>query len=132
MENHKSLEVFIQPNYLVLKLSGKPSLDDLASMKASVMEAEETIKSLFSKEGRKIKILLDMSEWYMGHDMEADSQIMELMTLFARQNSTFVNRTAAFGGPSEAQSAGEIVASFADRDNIRFFKTKEEALAWLE
>lgn len=115
------------PDRVILKISGGLSEERLPALAAGITAGENMIKDLYAKTGRKIKVLLDMSEFDGTYDVKA----MEGMIAFAKHNTEYVGKTAGFGGTSTGAAAGEIVAALADRENIQFFPTKEEAVTWL-
>jgi len=109
--------------HVLLKVCGSLTKEHVDSLKGTIAAAEGVIKERFAKTGKKVKVLLDFSEFDGTYDVEA----MQLMIDFAKSNSEFVEKTAAFGTRS-FQMVGEVIATLAGRKNITFFPTQEEAL----
>jgi len=110
--------------HVLLKVCGPMTKDRLEPLKATIAAAEGIIKQDFTATGKKVKVLLDFTEFDGTYDVEA----MELMVEFAKTNRAYVEKTAAFGPPSLGKMVGEVIAALADRENIKFFPTQEEAL----
>lgn len=108
-------------------LAGSLSSEFIEPLKTSVRVATQMTKNYFEQKKQKVKILFDMTTFTGEYSIGA----FEIMVSFARETKPFVERTACFGGPTIGLAAGEMVTTLSGRDNIKFFKTKEEALAWL-
>jgi ribosomal protein S13 len=113
---------------VTLQIIGDLSKERLSSLAYAAESAQKQIEELSVKTGEKIKILIDMTEFSGIYDVDA----VPLMTQFAKHNANFVKKTAGFGSAEKGTISGEIVSALAERENIRFFQTKEEAIAWLE
>lgn len=112
---------------VIITISGPLNKDTLELLSNSIEGGKELIKKTSEQMGRKIDVLLDMSAFDGTYDVAG----MEAMAEFAKHNSSYVERTAAFGGVGKAVAAGEVTAALAGRGNIQFFPEKEDALAWL-
>lgn len=112
---------------VVISLFGSLTPDRLETLQAEVTAGAAAIKEISEKQGGKVKILMDLS----GFDGNYDAKAMDIMADFAKQNRDYVEKTAGFSNISKAKMAGEVVSALADRENIQFFDSKEEALAWL-
>ncbi len=114
--------------YLCLKLSGILNGENYDRLKKEVDDATSAVEKLYKEHQGIIRILLDISDFSGTYSLDA----MVLMKKFAEHNRPFVYRTGVYGGTDAARVAAEITVALAGRDNIKFFKTKELAVAWLE
>ncbi len=113
--------------FLELKLSGVLSGEKVKELRAEVDETTRVVEELFKKKRGLIRILLDITDFTGTYSMDA----MMVMKQFATHNRPFVYRTGVFGGSDTARVAAEITVALAGRDNIRFFKTRADAMRWL-
>ncbi len=116
-----------QDDCIELKISGGLSHDRLPALSADIKKAESVIKEVYSRTGKRVKVLIDITDFDGTYDVDA----IKAMTEFAQDDAHVVERTASFGGPDTAKISGEIVVGLARRDNIKVFASKGEALAWL-
>ena len=124
----RPLEIHVESgNLVVLKFAGDLTKEALAELKQEILAGEVLIKQAWEQAGRKVRVLIDMSEFTGEYDGEG----MQLMTEFARANKNVIAKTACFGGNAHSIIAGEMVAALADRDNIHFFRSRTEALVAL-
>lgn len=127
MEQVSPLTISEADGRIILKISGALSKERLASLKESVANAEKLIEDTFNESGNMVDVLLDLQEFSGDYDMSA----LEVMTSLARSDAGFVRKTAGYGAPEKGTIAGEITVALADRENIKFFPSKDEALEWL-
>jgi len=85
------------------------------------------IAKLSIKQGKRIKIILDMREFTGAYSAEC----LQLLTKFAQANAPYVAKTASFGGSEKVKTAGEVITALAQRENIKIFSTEAEARSWL-
>ena len=116
-----------QENIVELKISGSLSLDRLPALRADIEKAELVIREMHDRTGRKVRVLIDITEFDGVYDVGA----ITAMTEFAKADERFVQRTASFGGPDNAKISGEVVTGLAGRNNIKVFASKADALDWL-
>ena len=112
--------------YMVMTLSGNLSSDVLETLQANVHTATQMSKVYAESKG-KPNILFDMTKFSGEYSVRA----LQEMVKFAEDTRPYARKVACFGGPAIGQVAGEMVVALSGRDNIQFFKTKEEALSWL-
>lgn len=111
-----------------MKITGPLSAERVEALKEAVAAGRAAISDAAQKAGGKIDILLDMTDFDGTYDVGA----MDVMSEFAKQNRPFIRKTAGFGKEKLVAVLGDIVAALADRENIKFFGTKEDAVAWLQ
>lgn len=129
MEHDSPLVISEEDGRVSLALIGGLTADRLDALKEAVEAGKKAIEAAYHRTGARIDTLFDLSGFTGEYAIEA----MDIMADFARRDTPFVRRTAAFGAPSmKGAMAGEVTAAFAGRENIKFFRTKDEALAWLE
>lgn len=106
------------------------SLDDsnLEVLRAQVANAKKLVKEEFEKQGKKVKILFDLSEFTGTYNVPA---MLEFKTL-EEHNRPYVDKTAVFGGPAAAKVAAELTLALIHRDNLQLFDSQEEADTWLQ
>ncbi len=113
---------------LLLTFDGKLNVaDDTRQFVSDVDTVAEAIQNLHKSQGKRIKVLLDLSTFEAGPNAQAFDALVKL----AQQDKEFVEKTAIFGGTSQLQMLGQTAAFLAGRDNIHFFVTKAKALEWL-
>lgn len=112
--------------YMVMTLSGKLSSDVLQTLHANARTATQ-MSRVYAETKGKPNILFDMSNFTGDYSVSA----LQEMVKFAEDTRPYANKVACFGGPEVGRVAGEMVVALSGRDNIQFFKTKEEALAWM-
>lgn len=110
-----------------LELSGSLTHDAIDALSADISAAQRMIETQYAHSHTRVKVLLDMSMFDGTYVAEA----LELVASLAKHDADIVEKTACFGGSSMGQLAGDMVAAFANRTNIQFFKSKDEALEWL-
>jgi len=113
---------------LTLTFMGDLSGESVEALKKTVASGSELVQTEYNTQGRQLKALIDLTRFTGKYDSKA----VEVIAEFARSNKIYIEKTGGFGGSDKARMAGEMVAALAERDNIRFFKTKEEAVAWLK
>ena len=119
-----SLVATIQPNDIVtLSIAGDLTQERLPALEGDIETAKKVIEDA-AKEKDKINILFDMTEFTGMYDAKA----IEMMTDFAKHNAQYTEKSAGFGGSDKNALAAEAVAAMAERENIRIFPTKEQAL----
>ena len=117
-----------EDNMIHLILGGNASedyLDDVLAWAEQVKNAMRTAKAQ-SKDG-KVLTLIDISTLDQ-FDQKSMVILKDLMTF----NKDYATKTATFGGNLFSIMAQDAVAHLTHRTNMKAFKTKEEALAWLK
>jgi hypothetical protein len=123
------IKIHIDPNgFLRITFWGDLLKENIESFASELEMGKIVISKLSEKQGKKIKILLDMTQFTGEYSAEA----VQLLTDFAKHNSKYVEKTASFGGSEKVKTAGEIIMSLSQRENIKICKTEDEARAWLE
>ena len=114
-------------SYITLKFGGDLTEKELPDFKAGLQGASELINSSYKKSLKKLRILLDMTDFSGIYSINA----LNILVEFAVHNKLFVEKTASFGGSDKIKMAGEAAIALSGRHNIEIFNTKEEALKWL-
>lgn len=127
MINQNPLEVSKFDNKKInLKVQGDIQNDLLEPLKAKILEAERMIKEIALVE-KRAHILVDATEFTGVYDPECFMVFAE----FLKSNREYVLKTAIFGGPKNMPLIIEALAAFGDRENLKTFLTKEEAIEWI-
>lgn len=114
--------------YVTIKFVGDLVSGRVEDFKAELQVASATILNAYNETGKKLHILLDMSEFTGNYSLDS----LNSLVAFAKSNVPYVEKTAAFGGSDKVNMTGEIAIVLAHRDNIKIFHTKEEAVSWLK
>ncbi len=114
-------------SYITIKFIGDITTDRIEDFKAELEIASNAIQNAFKETGKKLHIILDMAEFSGNYSLDSLTALVD----FAKGNVPYVEKTASFGGSDKVNMAGEIAIVLSHRDNVKIFKTKEEALAWL-
>ena len=122
------LDLSVTPEgILYTRLTGSVTMDKIEILRKEIATAKLVVYGEYQKRNAKFKSLIDLTEFDGTYVPEALAMMSELM----RSNKSYVEKSALFGGGETITAAANIVTSFAVRDNVSFFKTKEEAVAWL-
>lgn len=121
------LQVSIESGRILLKIVGPLTGQNVEPFAQAAQAAEEAIRAQSQGTGKKVRILFDLTAF----DGSYEGRSMEALTTLAAHDAQYVEKTACFGGPVLARVAGDIIAALAHRENIKFFATKDEAIAWL-
>ncbi len=108
-------------------LLGAITSDRVQQLKQDVAEAKLIVYGEFQKRGAKFKSLIDLTRFEGTYVPEAMSTVADFM----RSNKSFIEKGAGYGGSAASNTAGNIVATLAGRDNLAFFESEDEARAWL-
>lgn len=112
---------------IVLKISGSLKKDCLEALSAGIAQAKVLIQEQAKTCNNQVKILVDLSDF----DGSYDTISMEHLAELARFDTSYVYRTACFGGPILTGMLVQFVATLAGRSNLKFFASKDRAEDWL-
>jgi hypothetical protein len=128
-ETKHAVEVGIEKEggYIVIAFHGDLIRDTVEEFKQELDFASGVVEKYYKDTGAKVHILLDMSDFSGNYALDA----LSALVAFARHNKPFVERTASFGGSDKVIMAGEVAIALSGRDNIKLFKRRDDALAWL-
>ncbi|MDP3958375.1 MAG: hypothetical protein Q8Q36_02865 [bacterium] len=122
------LRVFLgDDNMIHLTLGGNISeeyLDDLKRWSEEVKNAMRRAKAR-STDG-EVLTLIDISTLD-----QFDQKSLAVLQELIKFNKDYATRTATFGGSVFAVLAQDAMALVSHRDNLKAFRAKEDALAWL-
>lgn len=129
MEKNKIMSTIVDPQagYTLLQFNGDPVHDAIDQFKKDIEHSSKIIEEESKKEGQKIRILLDMTNFSGNYALDA----LSALVAFAKHNEPFVERTASFGGSDKVTMAGEVAIALSGRKNIKLFDTRHDAVAWL-
>ena len=117
-----------KPGWISYVISGDLTEARSSEIEEAIARADETIREQYHETGQPVHILMDMNGFSHVYDLAT----LERFAQFAEKHGHDVAKTAGFGSSKQTRAAAAALLAFTDRDNIRFFETKEEALAWLE
>lgn len=125
---HEPMTTEIRDDGIIyMKLSGGLGSDTVEGLTSATRVGTQIIKNHQEKTGFNVKILFDMTAFTGEYSVSA----LQVFITFSKDTKPYVAKTACYGGPMTGQVAGEMVATLAGRDNIKFFRTYDDALAWL-
>lgn len=129
MSPHNSiLDLSVTPEgMLYTRLTGSVTSDNIEELRKEVATAKLVVYGEYQRRNAKFKSLIDVTDFSGTYVPEALAMLSELM----RANKSYVEKSALFGISETVTAAANIVTSFSGRENLSFFKTKEEAMAWL-
>lgn len=110
-----------------LAIGGKFEKEDLEKLKTWSEEVSRTIADTHAKTGKLVPVLIDIVALKGYSDPKALLILADLM----KKDAGHVSKTATFGGSSLLEMAQDVIQAFAQRDNLKNFKTETEALTWL-
>lgn len=113
---------------LYTRLTGSVTSENLDELRKEVATAKLVVYGEYQKRNAKFKSLIDITGFSGTYVPEALAILSDLM----RANKSYIEKSAIFGVGDAVKTAANIVTSFSGRDNISFFKSKEEAVAWLQ
>ncbi|MGC9605176.1 MAG: hypothetical protein ABSF56_00215 [Minisyncoccia bacterium] len=108
-------------------LGGTFSVGELPLIKAWAEGLGKTIKDASGGKNRSVCVIIDFSSL----ESYEDPKVIEMLVGLMENDLPYIYRTATWGANLRTQMAEQVVRVMAKRDNIKDFKTKEEALAWL-
>jgi hypothetical protein len=108
-------------------LGGTFGVEERPLLKAWAEGLGKTIKDSSGGKNGSVSVIIDFSSLENYEDPKVVDILVDLMS----KDSPYVRRTATWGANISNKMAEQVVRVMAERDNIKDFKTKEEALAWL-
>lgn len=112
---------------LPLAISGLYESRDVDSLKSWSEGVQRETKDLSERLQKKIRVLIDLRA-AIGY---TDPKVLIVFAELMKANDPYVLKTATFGGTKEHEMAEEMIKMFALRNNLKNFKTEEEAITWL-
>ena len=109
-----------------MKLGNVDSSDKLNQLQGWIQEVKKTVVDVYKKTSKEVLAIIDITELE-----KYDSKAFLILTDLMKANESFVSKTASFGGSSDILLAQDALLALSGRKNFRAFKTKEEALEWL-
>ena len=125
--DEKVIEVNVDGGIIYTKLNGEITAGRVEALKHDVEIAKDIIRGEHHRIGIKLKSLIDLSNFDGTYEAGALSVLAEYMN----ENKPYVEKSAAYGAKEMTALAADVVSAMAKRDDIKFFKTREEAFAWL-
>jgi len=107
-------------------IGGDLIMENLSQFTEWTENLKKTIKETFLKKNKKVLVLADISGL-----RKYDSEVMVQLATTMRENEPYVFRNATYGGSQYVKMAEDVVAALSGRNNLKSFKTREEALNWL-
>lgn len=102
------------------------NITDVDELKKFTTESEGVVKRQYDRTGKPLLSLVDVTELkgYVG------GAVNEFVN-YLRAVGPYISRTAVFGASDGIVMAEEMLLALSGRKNMRMFKTKGEAEAWL-
>lgn len=118
----------ISEGRVLLVISGTLKKESLESLSTGVVQAKAIVQDQGALCGNRVKILVDLTTF----DGSYDTVCMERLADLARFDTSYVSKTACFGGPILTSMLVEFVATLSGRSNLKFFPSREKAEEWLD
>ncbi|MBP9757663.1 MAG: hypothetical protein KBD06_03630 [Candidatus Pacebacteria bacterium] len=108
-------------------LTGSIPNEKVPQLEQEIAEAKALIREAYQRRNIEFRSLIDLTQFEGTYAPKA----IAVLAAYMKANKPFVFRSAAFGGGDMTNLAANIVATMAGRDNLAFFKTREQAEEWL-
>lgn len=109
------------------ELVGSIPVEKVPQLEQDIELCKRTVREAYQRRNIAFRSLIDLTKFEGTYAPKAIS----VLAAYMKANKPFVFRSAAFGGGDMTNLAANIVATMAGRDNLAFFKTREQAEAWL-
>ena len=109
-----------------MQLHGMLTDTNFEELKGNIDEAKKVVKDVYNG-GVSAKVLFDLTDFSGTYNVPSMLAFKELEA----HNRPFVKKTALFGGSMAARVAAELTLELIGQDNLKIFKTRDEAHAWL-
>ena len=108
-------------------LHGSIPAERIPQLESDIRTGHVLLESEFAKRGKKLRVLVDLTDFSGAYDTKG----IIVLAKYVRSNKPFVEKSAGFGAGRAVSLAANVVTALGGRSDISFFKTGEEALAWL-
>jgi hypothetical protein len=108
-------------------LAGTLGAEDMKLLGAWAEGLGESIKQSCGGKAQSVCVLVDIHEF----ERYTDAGVLTILADLMKKDNPYVYRTATFGGNTADEMIEHIIKSMANRQNLKNFKTEEEALKWL-
>ena len=116
----------IEDNYLIFTLSGDLNAEVLPRFKENIEAWKKTLLKESEEGKRPANVLVDASRVTEHYH----AGVLTELTGLTKWSRSYIRKTAVFGLPEILRVSGEMVKLLSGRDNMEFFKTKDEAIDW--
>ena len=114
-------------NFVNLAIVGDLSEDKLEALSISMYEFRKLVENMHGKMGRKVKILVDLTRFSGKYAVKSFSELVNS----AKLSKPHIEKSALFGGSFQVKLTVEAVIALSQRENMKIFETKQQALEWL-
>ncbi len=126
--NDRVLTLEVLPNGVIhSSLHGAITAAHLAMLDEDIRTGHAAIEAAHTAHGAPLQSLINLSDFSGTYVPKA----LSMLAAYMKSNKPFIRKSAGYGAGPTTTLAANIVASLAGRDDIYFFKSKEEALTWL-
>jgi hypothetical protein len=108
-------------------LGGSFSSDDVGLIKGWAEGLSSAIKDEAKGKNKSVSILINITSL----ETYGDPAIITILSELMKGDDPFVYKTATYGGKPLHEMIQDVIESMAGRNNLKNFKTENEALAWL-
>ncbi|MBW2984972.1 hypothetical protein KY361_07670 [Candidatus Woesearchaeota archaeon] len=102
--------------------------EDVQEVKEWAEALKKLIKKEYEKTGKKVRVLTDLTECGLSKNLLMQTAISDMET----EDEPYVEKSAAYTPNFALRQLANIIAKISGRKNFIVFKTREEALKWLE
>lgn len=111
---------------IYLSLGGRLEGLNLVALEKWTHEVHNLIKDRYENTYTAVKVIIDIGA-VTGYAPEA----VTILTNLLIEDKEMVHRSATYGGSDYILMAQDMLASLSGRSNFKSFKTKEEAVIWV-
>jgi len=123
----KPITIEIQENNIVkISINGDLLDQQAEALSKSLEEAEQIIISTFNNLQKKLIVLVDLNNFSGRYVVASLIKMVE----FSNATKQYIEKTAVYGSSDKERMAAEMVAALSERNDLKTFTTKEEALEW--
>ncbi|MDX1608025.1 MAG: STAS/SEC14 domain-containing protein [Candidatus Spechtbacterales bacterium] len=127
-EKFKGVFVELNSNLILVKLNGDLRCDAcIEEFKNFSDELDKEIEKNYKKTKTKVNLLLDVNN-LTTYNIEAFKYLEES----ASRTKDYDNKTAVIGASYSLELLAESISALTGHSDIKFFKTKKEAIDWLQ
>lgn len=113
---------------LLLAFSGDLDLEALPQLKENIETWKKFLLTESEEGAKKMNVLVDASGMSGSYHVSALNEIVSMV----KWDHDYIHKTAVFGVPEIVRVSAAMIKLLGGRDNMNFFKSKEEALSWLQ
>lgn len=109
-------------------IGGTMGAEEIKVVKSWVSGVRDSVKLLSAGAEASVCIIIDIKQM----ETYSDPAIISMVTELMKEDSTYVYKTATFGGTALHEMIEGVIRTLSGRTNLQNFKTEAEAMEWLK